>query len=315
MDFIQQAKIGRNDWWMYVLAFIAMFFGIQIASIPLLIAGYLAVDGDMERLLADANNSFLGIGINKNLYLAIIIFTFIAALGILYLFVRYVHKRDFKSIITTRFKIDWKRFWFAFFLWGGIAVFSTIISIYLAPEDFVWNFKPIPFFILLLISLVLLPFQTSTEELVFRGYLMQGLGLLAKNRWFPLLITSVAFGLLHGMNPEVQKLGWGIMIFYIGTGLFYGISTLMDEGIELALGLHAVNNIVAAFLVTTDWTVFQTDALYIDTSKPELTWNAYIPVFVLYPLVLFIFSKKYGWSSWQKKLVGRVDEPDLIAKS
>ena len=123
----------------------------------------------------------------------------------------------------------------------------------------------------------MLPFQTSAEELVFRGYLMQGLGVLAKNRWFPLIITSVAFGLLHGMNPEVAILGWGIMVFYIGTGLLYGISTLMDEGTELALGLHAANNVLAAIYVTTDWTVFQTDALYIDTSEPSLGWETFFP--------------------------------------
>ena len=74
------------------------------------------------------------------------------------------------------------------------------------------------------------------------------------------------------------------MVFYIGTGFFYGITTLMDEGTELALGLHASNNILAAFLVTTDWMVFQTDALFIDTSEPSVTWEMFLPVFVLYPL-------------------------------
>jgi hypothetical protein len=99
------------------------------------------------------------------------------------------------------------------------------------------------------------------------------------------------------------------MVFYIGTGLFYGIVTLMDEGTELALGLHAINNIVAAFFVTTDWTVFQTEALYIDTSEPSVSWEMFFPVFVLYPLMLLLFSKKYGWKNWQEKLAGRITEP------
>ena len=143
---------------------------------------------------------------------------------------------------------------------------------------------------------------------------MQGLGLLAKNRWFPLLVTSLAFGLLHGMNPEIEKLGWGIMVFYIGTGFLYGITTLMDEGTEIALGLHAANNIIAAIFVTTDWTVFQTDALYIDTSEPLLGWETYLPIFIIYPLLLFIFSKKYGWKDWQEKLTGSIEKPILITE-
>lgn len=315
INFIEQAYKGISSWWMYLITFVAMFIGINIAGLAIFIAGYFAVDGNMKLLMADASNNLMNIGIDKNLYLAMMIFTFMVALWVLYLCVKHIHGRKFKTIITSRAKIDWNRFWFAFILWGSITAITTFVGINLSPEELTWNFKPVPFFILLLVAVFMLPFQTSAEELVFRGYLMQGLGIAAKNRWFPLLVTSLAFGLLHGANPEVEKLGWGIMVFYIGTGLFYGITTLMDEGTELALGLHAVNNIMAAILVTTDWTVFQTNALYIDTSEPELTWDAYIPVFVLYPLLLLVFSKKYKWHSWSQKLFGKVHKPDLIAHS
>ena len=104
------------------------------------------------------------------------------------------------------------------------------------------------------------------------------------------------------------------MVFYIGTGFFFGITTLMDEGTELALGLHAINNIIAAFLVTTDWMVFQTDALFIDTSEPSVGIEMFLPVFVLYPLMLLLFSKKYKWSNWKEKLFGRIEKPIAIEK-
>ena len=162
------------------------------------------------------------------------------------------------------------------------------------------------------ISLLFLPLQTSTEEVLFRGYFMQGLGLLVKNRWFPLLLTSVIFGLLHMANPEIDKIGNIALVFYIGTGLFFGIATLMDDGLELALGLHASNNIVAAFLVTADWTVFQTDALFVDTSEPSVSLTMFLPVFVLYPIMLLWFSKKYNWTNWKEKLFGAVEKPNLI---
>jgi hypothetical protein len=77
----------------------------------------------------------------------------------------------------------------------------------------------------------------------------------------------------------------------------------------LALGLHAANNMIAAFLITTDWMVFQTDALFIDTSEPSVTWEMFVPVFVLYPLMLLLFSKKYGWNNWLEKLTGEIDKP------
>lgn len=307
MDFIQKGFLGKNNTWRYLLTIVLVFIGTQVGSIPLVFAAFFHVEGDLEKFQKGAESSFMDIGMNSSLFLFLMIFSFMIGLLALFLCVKYLHKKKFVSIVTSRDKIDWKRVFYAFALWGSISVFFIFIGIYLSPEDYTWNFKPIPFFALLFVSLVFLPFQTSFEELVFRGYLMQGFGTLVKNRWFPLLSTSLIFGLLHGMNPEVERLGYILMVFYIGTGLLYGITTLMDEGTELALGLHASNNIVAAFLVSTDWMVFRTDALYIDTSEPSLDVEMFIVVFILYPLLLFVFSKKYGWANWKSKLFGKVE--------
>lgn len=139
-----------------------------------------------------------------------------------------------------------------------------------------------------------------------RGYLMQGIGLMTKQRWVALLGTSFLFGILHIFNPEVGKLGYGIMVFYIGTGLFLGILTLMDKGLELAIGFHAANNLMAALLVTAEWTAFQTPSVYKDISDPELGWDVFIPVLVVYPIMLLIFAKRYGWTNWKDRLFGNV---------
>jgi len=139
---------------------------------------------------------------------------------------------------------------------------------------------------------------------------MQGIGVLAKNKWVPLIITSAVFGLMHIANPEVDKLGPVIMVYYIGTGLFLGIMTLMDEGLELALGFHAANNLFTALLVTADWTAFQTHSILKDMSDPEnmAFGEIFFPVFVVFPILLFILSKKYKWTNWKDKLFGKVVE-------
>ena len=309
MNFIQQAYKGRNEWYHWLLTILLVFFGWQVlGAVPLLVTAVVH-SADMGEFAKAAQDSFMSLGINSNLFLFLMIVMFIVGLLFLFIGVKYIHKRNFTSLVTSRNKIDWKRFWFGFITWGSLAVAITIVGILISPENYVYQFNAKPFFILVAISFLFLPLQTSFEELLFRGYFMQGLGILAKNRWLPLILTSVCFGLLHGANPEVQKLGWITMVFYIGTGLFYGITTLMDEGTELALGLHAANNITAAFLVTTDWTVFQTDAMYLDTSEPSVSWEMFFPVFVLYPLMLLFFSKKYGWKNWKEKLFGKIEKP------
>jgi len=309
MNFIQQAYQGKNDWFLYVASIIVIFLGWQLIGAAPLLIGAVLHSSDLNEFYRAAEDNFTTLGMDKNLYLTLMLLTFVGGLISLFLCVTKIHKRSITSLVTSRTNVDWKRFWFAFLLWGVIAAGVTFITIFLNQDLYTWNFKPIPFFILLAICIVLLPLQTSLEELLFRGYFMQGLGTLVKNRWFPLLITSLLFGAMHLANPEVAELGYVTMVFYVGTGLLYGITTLMDEGTELALGLHAVNNIVAATLLTSDWVALQTDALYIDYSEPSVGLEMFFPVLVLYPLLLFIFSKKYGWKNWKEKLTGKIRKP------
>lgn len=224
-------------------------------------------------------------------------------LGLLF-WVKFVHQQSLTSFTTSRTKIDWKRVFFAFFLWGIFVVASILLSYYSSPENYTYNFKPVPFFIFLFLAIILIPLQTSFEEYFFRGYLMQGLGLATKSRWFPFVFTSVAFGLMHIANPEVGKMGYIILIYYIGTGFFLGILTLMDEGLELALGFHAANNLFGALLLTSDWSAFQTHSILKDAAEPSAGFEVILPVFIIFPILLFVFSKKYGWKNWKQKLFG-----------
>lgn len=102
------------------------------------------------------------------------------------------------------------------------------------------------------------------------------------------------------------------MVFYIGTGFLLGIMTVMDEGMELALGFHAGNNIFAALMVTADWTAIQVPSLFLDTSDPSAGFDVVTPVIVLYPIYLFILARKYNWSNWKQKLFGKVNPPVTV---
>lgn len=195
---------------------------------------------------------------------------------------------------------------FSFGLWAVIGVITTGIEWYLNPSFFQVNFNFDAFIVLFLIGIVLIPIQTSTEEYIFRGYLMQGFANLFHNKWAPLLMTSLIFGLLHWFNPEVGKMGNSIMIFYIGTGLFLGVITLMDDGMELALGFHAANNLIGALLVTSNWTAFQTNSILKDVSEPTLGFDVILPVVLIYPILLLIFGRKYKWNNWKEKLTGNI---------
>ncbi|WDO12206.1 CPBP family intramembrane metalloprotease [Flavobacterium sp. WW92] len=307
MFIAQGFNIKDNRFGKYIVGSILVIIASTAGQFPWIIAMGVKSFIEKEEFPQDQNTMMTYLNSNLTLFFMLISFVF-AMLG-LYLIVKYFHKQKFIEVATSRKKMDWSRFFFSFGLWAVITTVVTIATYYASPENYEINFQPVQFAVLAIIAIALIPIQTSTEEYVFRGYLMQGFALLAKNKWFPLMMTSLIFGLLHIMNPEVEKMGYIILVYYIGTGLFLGIVALMDEGIELSLGFHAANNLVGALLVTSDWTVFQTHSILKDHSEPTAGFDVLLPVFVIFPILLFIFSKKYKWNNWKEKLTGVIVPP------
>jgi uncharacterized protein len=305
--FIEQGVKSENKFWKYILGSVIIIGASFLGQVPLLLALLFKtfVNGKKYPSSNDEVMTFF----EPNLTLFLILSSFVFAMFGVYLVIKNIHSQTMLSITTSRSKVDWNRVLFSFSIWSVFTILSTLTFYFSNPSDFVINFKPIPFVILVVIGTLLIPIQTSTEEYVFRGYLMQGFANLAKNKWFPLIMTSVIFGAMHISNPEVSKIGNIVLVYYIGTGLLLGIITLMDEGMELALGFHAANNLVSALLVTSDWSAFQTHSIFKDISEPSTGLDVILPVVIIYPILLFIFSKKYNWTNWEEKLTGKIKDP------
>ena len=300
--YVEQGYRGTIGLWKYLILPLG-FIAFMVFNYVSMLYSPIGVDEMMQGLIEQ---------LGSNTVLVILLAPLAVGLVVVLGWVKLVHAQSITSLTTSRKNIDWKRILYAFSLWSLVTIALIMVDIFLSPDDYVLNFQLGPFLILAVIGILLIPLQTSFEEYMFRGYMMQGIGLMAKNRWVPLVITSVLFGLMHLGNPEVEKLGYGIMVYYIGTGFFLGIITLMDEGLELALGFHAANNLTGALLLTADWTAFQTNSIYKDVSTPTLGWDIFVPVLIIYPLMLFIFSKKYGWKQWRQRLTGKVQSKDVF---
>jgi hypothetical protein len=156
---------------------------------------------------------------------------------------------------------------------------------------------------LVIISFLFIPFQAAFEEILFRGYLMQGFAVLAGNRWFPLIMTSLLFGLLHAFNPEVKSFGFFTMIpQYLLFGLLFGIIAILDDGIEAAMGAHAANNIFLSILVTNSSSALQTSALY--EQKNVYPWTEFLGLIISSVIFILILKIIFKWDDfsllWRK---------------
>lgn len=283
---------------------LGLYLVLPLSFIGLMIWNYISsLNVDTNEIMHQTINT---IGVNGT-FIALIL-PLSLGLFLVWFWTKFLQNISIRELTTSRKKVDWKRIFFSFFLWGSITSLMIVGAYYAEPDNFVWNFNPEKFYIFLVLAILLIPLQTSFEEYLFRGHIMQGLGLATNSRLIPLLVSSFLFGIMHAANPEVDKVGWIIMVYYIGTGLFLGIITLMDEGLELALGFHAANNLVSALLVTADWTAFQTHSIFKDVSDPSTGFEIVLPVFIIFPILLFIFSKVYKWNNWKQRLTGQLLE-------
>jgi len=300
--YIAQAYKGDNVGWKVLITsmvcggiFIVNFIFYLLTSKEDMAAGY-----EMMKSIP----KILGLILNLMPFVVLLIF--------LVVFVVFMHKRSFLSLTTSRKKIDFKRIFFSFGLISVLTIGGFIYSYYNTPGEIAWNFDATKFAILVIVSLILFPFQIGFEEYFFRGYLMQQIGVAVKNKWFPLLFTSVLFGVAHSANPEVAEMGYITMVFYIGTGLLLGVMTLMDEGLELALGFHLGNNLLAALLVTSEWSALQTDAMfkYVNEQATDAMVSEMLTsIAISYPIIIIILAITFKWKNWGNKLFGKVEEP------
>ena len=298
--FLWDKSYKLKNFWYYILgSFILILFSIigQLPMIPFLPSELPSPD-------ADPMDIFKTIPSNLRLFLLLLSFAFVVP-GI-WLVVKKLHDLPIMSVLSSRKKIDLERVLYSFMLWGTVVSAFVFLEYSLNPENYVFNFKVKEFLILAVIAILFIPIQTSVEEIVFRGYLMQGFGHWLNSRFMALFLTSTVFGSLHLANPEITALGYEFVILYITVGFVLGIMTLMDDGLELALGFHAANNLIAALLVTADWTVFQTESILIDISEPSLGITDWITPFIVFPILLAVFARKYSWTNWKEKLFSKV---------
>lgn len=238
-------------------------------------------------------NNYLNAGTPFSLFLLISVFAFSLLFSVI--LVKALHKRSFSEVINGTKRIRWSRCFFGAMLWFAFSLLYLLIDFFLNPSNFEIEFNLSTFIPLVLVAIVFLPFQTTYEEYIFRGYLAQGIGALTRNRWLAIIIPGILFGLMHAANPEVEEHGfWLMMPHYIGFGLVFGLISVLDDGIELAMGVHAANNIFSAIFVTMDESALQTDALLKQLSiNPTKDLIVFL---VLSILAIFIFSKKYKWN-------------------
>jgi membrane protease YdiL (CAAX protease family) len=289
--FFQKAFEGRNSWWRWLLTTAGVLIPFVAAQIPAI----LFYDMEAQRLALnglDFTATARSPDFNRTVFLALALLPFPVAFAAFRLLVPALHRRPFLSILTGRARFAWRRLFIGAALWFGIIGAAVFFA--LPPGSYSFTYDPVAFWLQLLVVLAVIPIQSSTEEVMFRGYLTQGAALLTRNKLLTLALIALAFAAIHAGNPEFSQDYQKGFRNYLTMSIFLGLVAMMDDGIGLACGIHIANNIFSASIVSARDGTFTTDSLF-QTDVATLLAFPYAVDLSCYAVALIILFVVFRW--------------------
>lgn len=283
-----------------VIIYMYLFLGGIIASIPLIYAMVKNPDIIFDPIMQYDVVGFMGKYINPIVnYIFTNLSIYFMLFGV-FIAVKFIHKRPFGTLLNFTGKLKWGNFFIGFFVFGVLLCAGTAIDYWRNPEAYSISFDPGKFWLTLPLILIMTPIQTTTEELVFRGYVIQSFGLKIKNGMVLSLISGALFTLPHLANPEIyasSKMGVFsticMILNYFVVGLVLAMVTIRTNYLEAAIGAHAVNNLFCFLLVSYPDTAIPTyTVFYTSTLNPVGGFiSTAITAALFYLITVFLIKK------------------------
>jgi len=258
--YLDLAFQGKNDWWRTVLAVLLILFMWQIiGAIP---GAALLVWATLTGALRTGtlSNGLPGVDVVTGFVALMLASVFF--MGGIYFAMRFIHRRSWRTLVTPDRSMAWGRLFQGFVVWLILVALMSLVEALLFPGRYVWSLEQGRFLPFVFLALILVPIQTSAEELFFRGYILQGMGLRLRNIWELSTISGVLFGLPHLLNPEVSINYPLLGLYYFAFGFLLAYITLRDGRLELALGAHAANNLFSVLIANYTITALPSPSLF-----------------------------------------------------
>ncbi len=285
---------GKNTHWRYISSLLVILaFMLIIGTVAYLIAVLIAggINPDLLNFDEMTNEGVLLTDPLVDFYLYHIV-NIITVLGI-WLAVKTILKRRFISLITPYRKVNWSKIFFGFFISLAIFAIFSILDFALFPNDYAFNeFDASRFVWLVVACFLLVPIQTTSEELLFRGFLLQWAGKITKHPLILTIIIGGIFGSLHFFNPEMEHGAFWVAIDYLAMGFIWTYITVKTNSSEYSIGAHAANNMfLCIFLTMEDTVVGDIPSLFVVTNVNAMT-SAITTVITGYIFMFIVLRKQ-----------------------
>ncbi|MFF8654726.1 CPBP family intramembrane glutamic endopeptidase [Streptomyces huasconensis] len=230
---------GRHRWWRPLAGTGLVLAGGVAVMLLVLLGGQVAgalldrpVDRDGFRVWGGIGETGLGL-----LSLALL-------LPVVLLAARWAQRRPAGTVSSVAGRLRWG--WLGRCTAMGLPLVAVAFGVMMllpspagdGSDDMRWVGLP-DFLVGLAMVCALVPFQAAAEEYVFRGWLTQAAGAWLRSPWLAVLPQAPLFAAAHGWGTP-----WGfadLMVFALVAGLL----TVRTGGLEAAIGLHVLNNLLA----------------------------------------------------------------------
>lgn len=260
-DFLALSKKGRNDW-RSLLLFVALLIALTaFASIVL--------DIIESPDFKDKEYEFVWDIFIDGLGFAIVLLGLIPG-------IKAIHKRNFTTLNGPG-PFPKNEFLEGIVVWGLLIVIGSFFN-----QQKQWNYfieNGLNGSLVLIVPMMLLAIgiQSYTEEVVFRGYLLQILSLRIKNVRLLVFTISLLFGTLHAADGLTAILGitfFSFLLSYI---------VLKRTNLAFVAGVHLVHNFLFVYVLGERNPVETNDFLKFDPIE--------VGLFLIQILLLFVYIR------------------------
>jgi membrane protease YdiL (CAAX protease family) len=240
-SYFHSLRDGGQRWWKPVVIIVAVVLGYLLVNVVLTMTAFGIEAATRGVSLIEVTSGPVGM---TPLVFASALLSLVALLPISLLLYRLLYRaRPIGTLFSVTGRFRWR--------WAGQATLIAMIVIGAAsaavlaiePRALITDAgppaNPLPW---VLIALLIMPLQAGAEEITFRGLLGRSVGALFARAGvgtvIALAVSSVAFGSAHLAGDP-----W-LIAYYLLFGLLMGIVAWRTGGIEAAVALHVVNNVL-----------------------------------------------------------------------
>jgi len=254
-DFQARADHGLNHWWRFAVTVLWSFLVQIVLVVAVFFAIVLGAGVPANTLIAASKDAT-----TEPLWFFVIVgVSFAAWLIGIWSGARLFHKKPASDYLSGW---RWPLFVIGAGAWTAVLIGDELADYLLKPSGFAFKGSLTP--ALIAVTVASIAIQTFTEEVIFRGYVTQGLLHWLKRPVPAAIASGLLFGACHIPNGVPQAINAAAL------GIALALIAIKTGSLAFGYGLHLVNNLFGSLIVVSATDVFKGAPGLFTQSTPSL---------------------------------------------